>query len=48
MEGGSVMAVAGLLFAGALAALLLHWEAGFWVLGGLAVTWQMAALERRR
>ncbi|MFI5908587.1 hypothetical protein [Dactylosporangium sp. NPDC051541] len=42
------MAVAVLLFAAALVALVLHWELGFWVLAGVAVTWQLVALERKR
>jgi hypothetical protein len=40
------MAVTALLFTGALAALLLHREAAFWVLAVLAIGWQLALLER--
>nr|BFE60352.1 hypothetical protein GCM10020063_048780 [Dactylosporangium thailandense] len=43
---GVVMAVAALLFAGALVALGLHHELGFWVLAGLAIGWQLVAVER--
>jgi hypothetical protein len=40
------VAVAALLFTGALAALLLHREVLFWVLAVLAIGWQLARLER--
>ncbi|WP_432842453.1 hypothetical protein [Dactylosporangium sp. CA-092794] len=42
------MVVVAVLFAGALVALLLHWETGFWVLAGLTLAWQLALLERNR
>ncbi|WP_432994308.1 hypothetical protein [Dactylosporangium sp. CA-233914] len=42
------MLVTALLFAGALAALLLRWDAAFWVLAGLTIVWQLALLERDR
>ena len=41
------MAVAGVLFAGALIALALRWEEAFWVLFGLTIVWQLVALEVR-
>jgi hypothetical protein len=43
-------AVGVLLFAGALVALLLKSEPAFWVLSGLTVVWQLAAIghDRRR
>ncbi|WP_433202619.1 hypothetical protein ACQP00_32670 [Dactylosporangium sp. CS-047395] len=40
-----MMAVAALLFAGALLALVLRADAVFWVLAGLAIVWQLALLE---
>ncbi|MFG2044108.1 hypothetical protein [Dactylosporangium sp. NPDC048998] len=42
------MAVAGILFAGALVALALRWEVAFWVLFGLTMLWQLVSLERPR
>jgi hypothetical protein len=41
------MAVAGVLFAGALVALALRREEAFWVLFGLTIVWQVVALEVR-
>jgi hypothetical protein len=40
-------AVGVLLFAGALVALLLKSEPAFWVLSGLTVVWQLAAIGHR-
>ncbi|WP_433606315.1 hypothetical protein ACQP2P_29710 [Dactylosporangium sp. CA-139114] len=41
-----MMAVAALLFTGALVALGLRHELGFWVLAGLAIGWQLVLVER--
>ncbi|MGI5241618.1 hypothetical protein [Dactylosporangium sp. CA-139066] len=41
------MAVAGVLFAGALVALVFRSEAAFWVLFGLTIVWQLVALDGR-